>query len=82
MLVTNVESFSYMIHFIYHFIVDSFLTGALEPTNDQLPTSVASWLSWLERRSGIARSRDQTPLKSFSGFSTQLQKLRSSLRGS
>ena len=27
---------------IYHFIIDSFLTGPLEPTNDQLPTSVAS----------------------------------------
>ena len=26
---------SYMIHFIYHFIIDSFLTGTLEPTNDQ-----------------------------------------------
>ena len=33
---------SYMIHFIYHFIIDSFLTETLEPTNDQLPTSVAS----------------------------------------
>ena len=33
---------SYMIHFIYHFIIDSFLTGPLEPANDQLPTSVAS----------------------------------------
>ena len=28
----------HMIHFIYH----SFLMGPLEPTNDQLPTSVAS----------------------------------------
>ena len=52
-----------MIYFIYHFIVDSFLTGTLEPTNDQLPTSVASSLNWLERRTGIARSRIQTPLK-------------------
>ena len=33
---------SYMIHFIYHFIVDSFLAGTLEPTNDELPTLVAS----------------------------------------
>ena len=33
---------SYMMHFIYHFIVDSFLTGTLEPTNEQLPTSVTS----------------------------------------
>ena len=33
---------SYMTHFIYHFIVDSFLSGTLEPTNDQLSTSVAS----------------------------------------
>ena len=23
--------------YVYHFIVDSFLTGTLEPTNDQLP---------------------------------------------
>ena len=37
----NIRS-SYMIHFIYHFIMDSFLTGPLEPTNDQFPTSVAS----------------------------------------
>ena len=51
-----------MIHFIYHFIVDSFLTGTLEPTNDQLPRSVASQISWLERRTGSARSRVQTPL--------------------
>ena len=28
--------------FISYFIVDSFLTGTLEPTNDQLPTSVVS----------------------------------------
>ena len=33
---------SYMVHFVYHFIIDSFLTGTLEPTNDQLPTPVAS----------------------------------------
>ena len=33
-------------------------------TNDQLRTSVASKLSWSERRTGIARSRVQTPLKS------------------
>ena len=39
-------------------------TGSLELTNDQLPTSVASYLSWLERRTGIARSRVQPPLKS------------------
>ena len=56
---------SYMIHFIYHFIIVSFLMGPLEPTNDQLPTSVASYLSWLERRTGIVRSRVQTPLKSW-----------------
>ena len=51
----------YMI--MYHFIIDSFLTGTLEPTNDHLPTSVTSKLSLLERRTGIARSRVQTPLK-------------------
>ena len=42
----------------------SAVTGPLEPTNDQLPASVASWLSWLERRAGVARSRVQTTLKS------------------
>ena len=42
-----------------------FFTGSLVLTNDQFPTSVASWLSWLERRTGIARSRVQTPLKSW-----------------
>ena len=56
---------SYMIHFIYHFIVDSFLTGTLEPTNGRLPTSVASQLSWLERCTGIMRSQVQTLLKSW-----------------
>ena len=40
-----------------------FFMGALELTNDQLPTSVASQFSWLERRTGIARSRVQTPSK-------------------
>ena len=40
----------YMIYFIYYLITHSFLTGSLEPANDQ-------WL--LERRTGIARSRVQ-----------------------
>ena len=43
----------------------SFVTGSLEPTNGQLPTSVASQLSWLERRTGIGRSRVETPLQSW-----------------
>ena len=34
--------FEPVINFTYNFIVDSFLAGTLEPTNDQLPTSVAS----------------------------------------
>ena len=54
-----------MVHFIYNLIIDSFLTGTVEPTNDQLQTSVASYLSWLEHRTGITRSRVQTPLKSW-----------------
>ena len=33
-------------------------------TNDQLPMSVASYLSWLEHHTGITRSQFQTPLKS------------------
>ena len=47
-----ISAFQSMIHFIYHFIVDSFITGTLKPTNDQIPMSVASMLSWLERRTG------------------------------
>ena len=37
-----------------------------QPTNQ--PTSVASQLSWLERRTGIARSRVQAPFKSWIFF--------------
>ena len=40
-----------MMYFIDHLIIHSFLTGSLEPANDQ-------WL--LERRTGIATSRVQT----------------------
>ena len=36
-----VSTVQYMIYFIFHFIVDWFLTGILETTNHQLPTSVA-----------------------------------------
>ena len=52
---------------ISYIISHSFLTGLLEPINDQLPTSVASWLSWLEHRTSITRSRVQskTLLKSW-----------------
>ena len=39
-------------------------TGTYELIIDQLPTSVASYLSWLEHRTGIAGSRVQIPLKS------------------
>ena len=46
----------------------SLITRTCEPRNDQLPTSVASQLSWLERRTGIARSRVQSPLKSWKFF--------------
>ena len=64
-----------MIYFVYYFIIDPFLTGTLGPTNDQLPTSVASLLSWLERRTGIARSRVQTrEVLHFAVYSTQLYK--------
>ena len=38
-------------------------SGLFEPTNDQLPTSVASQHSWLECRTGIARSQVQTPVE-------------------
>ena len=56
-----------MIHFIYHFMVDSFLTGTLEPTNDQLPISnVSGFIAQLVRASHRypARSGVQTLLKS------------------
>ena len=36
------SSLVFFIYFIYHFIIHSFLTDSLEPTNDQLSTSVAS----------------------------------------
>ena len=48
---SHASAVQYMIYFIYHLIIHSFLTGSLEPANDQ-------WL--LERRTGIARSRVQT----------------------
>ena len=46
-------------------VIGSFITGKLEPTNDLLPISVASYLSWLECHTGIGRSRVQTLLKSW-----------------
>ena len=51
--------------FIAQLVRASHRYRSLELTNDQLPTSVVSYLSWLERRTGIARSRVQTPLKSW-----------------
>ena len=45
----------------------------------KLPTPVASWLSWLERRTGNARSRVQTPLKYWI-FQASLRNWKSSLR--
>ena len=39
-------------------------TGRYEHIIDKLPTAVASYLSWLEHRTGIASSRVQLPLKS------------------
>ena len=42
--------------------IDSFTTVTFESTHDQLPTSVASQLRWLERPTGIAKSRVQIPL--------------------
>ena len=52
---------SYIISF-----VDLVITRVhLNPqTHDQLLTSVASQLSWLERRTGITRSQIQIPFKS------------------
>ena len=38
----------YMIYFIYQFIVDSILTGTLEPTNDQFP-NVSDFMAQLVR---------------------------------
>ena len=44
-------------------------TGRYEHIIDKLPTAVASYLSWLEHRTGIASSRVQLPLKSWIFFS-------------
>ena len=54
-----------------HIIIDSFLTGTLEPTNDQFLMSVAS-----HRYREVTGSNPVVVLN-FSGFFTQLQKLRS-----
>ena len=42
MLICMMRDINLSKYMAFHFIVDSFLTGTLEPTNDQLPTSVAS----------------------------------------
>ena len=44
-------------------------TGRYEHIFDKLPTAVASYLSWLGHRTGIASSRVQLPLKSWIFFS-------------
>ena len=38
---TSAVQYNYDLFHIYHFIIVSFLTETLEPTNDQLPVSVA-----------------------------------------
>ena len=79
--------FAVLIWFIsYTSITFISYTGTYELIIDQFRTSVASQLSWLEHRTGIARSRVQIPLKSWIFFQvssyTQLHKLPSQLRGS
>ena len=61
-----------MIHFIDHFIVDSFNMGTLEPTKNQLSMSVASW-----HRYGEVTGSNPVEVLNFLRFSTQQLKLRS-----
>ena len=57
--------FTVLIYDLFHIhLSHSSLTVTYEHIIDQLPTSVASLLSWLEHRTGIARSWVQIPLKS------------------
>ena len=59
---------NYMIHFIYHFHRWFIPHGNIRTHKWPAPnfaTSVASHLSWLERPTGITRSRVQIPLKSW-----------------
>ena len=58
-----------MKHFIYNF------TGSLELTNDQLSTSVASYLSWLERHLyREVTGSNSVEVLTFSGYYTRLLK--------
>ena len=68
----------------YHFIVDSFLTGTLQPTKWPAP-NVSGFVAQLDRASHRYREvtgSNPVEVLQFSGFSTQLQKLRSKLRRS
>ena len=58
----------YIIHFTYYFIVDSFITGTLEPTSDQVRAS---------HRYREVTGSNPVEVLDFSGFFTQLLKLRS-----
>ena len=76
---------SYMIHssqFIYDpfhtpFIIDSFLAGTLEPTNDQPQSGFIAQLVRASHRYREVTGSNPVEVLNFSGFSTQLQKLRS-----
>ena len=59
-------------------------TGTFEHIIDQVPTSVASWLKWLDHRTGIAKLGVQISLSPNLLFRliTQLHSLRSQLLGS
>ena len=68
--------FIYMIHFIYHFIVDSFHTG----THKWPAPNVSGFIAQLVRASHRYREvTGSNPVENlnFSGFLTQLQELRS-----
>ena len=70
-----------MIHFIYHFIIDLFPTGTLEPTNDHSAPNISGFIhvAQLVRASHWYREvtgSNPVEVLNFSGFFTQLQKLR------
>ena len=75
----NTEN-AFHIWFISYIINTNFFHGNIWPHNWPAPNVSGFIAQLVEHRTGIARSRVQTPLKSwffFSGFFTQLHKLRS-----
>ena len=76
----NLNHMQFNIWLIWYIIlfIDSFIARTLESTNDQLPTSVfEAQLVWASHRYREVTGSNPVEVLKFSGFSTQLLKLRS-----